>query len=227
VAHIEDTETTVEGLEAKPRWSLPAAILWVGRRRLDRVAESLAQIISKDPIESVWAWAVLQARGEASATRPDLELMAALRLGDVKASGLFEGKGRRQPISAEEWEDLVFGTVHDDGSAAHRGGPLAQMFGGYWKAVRFDQADLVRVFPTVSTQPAHEGPPSPARRLSEAQASREWDAWIAKCLADGMAPTIEECVQYGTTLGRARDWVRDKRKLLPAAMKNAPGQRAK
>ncbi len=150
----------IKSLMASDRWPLREALLWIAMRDFNDMADLVLTSMWADDNPELGPPGVVWVRGHIDAWKedrtfltldPETELMEALKVGRVQASGLFEDREQRQIIKAFLWEDLKFGNCpgpRRSGSAAHR---KAQVHGiawsGHWTDLLFERDGLTKAFP--------------------------------------------------------------------------------
>jgi hypothetical protein len=195
----------IADLEGRSRWSLPEALLWIGFRDLNVMADLALLTVWDDAIIGprgvTWALSIIEAwRGTVSVVehRPDDVLMRKLRHNRVRATGVFEGRAQRQWIDAHLWEDLEFRTSptgQRSGSAACR---IAQVHGvpwsGHWVDILFERDALIAAFPAIesSDDAAH---PNRDEWIADLMSKAKWSlaetlAWVAFRHPGGVAAAI-------------------------------------
>lgn len=217
MAEIEHQRAAAElafRLAREVQWGLAETILWIGVRDLDEVAAPLvhwSQWSDMQQSGSLVAMARTYLSAHASegrpvqARHPDEDLLAALRRGDIQATGLFRGEGSRATIPALEWYDLAL----SDGPSAIAGGQAgafsprttagtSTVSGPYWTRLLFPRAELQRVFPGDADPPREPlSSSAEAWRVGPAELQK---AWIFR------TAVIEEADRRRTRKsGRARD----------------------
>ena len=169
----------ISGLIVRERWPLREALLWIATRDLDDMADIVLTSLWRDDDQNLGPPGLSWVLGHIDAwrddrtfvsSRPDVELLQALKLGQVQASGLYEDREQRQHIKAFHWEDLELGTCpapRSSGSAARR---KSQVHGiawtGHWTDLLFERADLFAAF----------APDGPGDQTTAQRTSDKWEA---------------------------------------------------
>lgn len=177
----------IADLQARERWPLREALLWIATRDLEFMADMVLTSLWEDndpaglpPPGVEWVLGHIDTWSDDHSfveRRPDGVLMRELRAGRVRASGVYEAREQRTWIDAHLWEDLEFGAwpfARRSGSAARQRRQVHGLqWAGHWIDLLFERDALIVAFPAIepSQDDSDAAVDETIRRLSDERGS--------------------------------------------------------